>query len=106
MYHKVKIRARNYHEYMTVLKGIFHLGDRELDVLESLHRHSTNYLVTKKTRKLVEKELDIKINNYISKLKFKGALVLDEETGLYIINHLARYPKEITGVVFLFNKDE
>lgn len=105
-HHTVRVRARNYHEYMQVLKGIFHLGDRELDVLESLHRLSSNYLVTKKTRKLVEKDLGIQINNYISKLKLKGALLLDEETGLYMINHLARYSDEIDGIYFMLKKDE
>lgn len=106
MNHVVKVRARNYQEYMRLLQGLFHLGDRELDVLECLHKHSSNYLVTKKTRKLTEEELKIRINNYISKLKYKGVLIVDEETGLYIINGLARFPSELEGVHFMLDRND
>tara|TARA_R110002096_G_scaffold190765_1_gene371934 strand:+ start:196 stop:513 length:318 start_codon:yes stop_codon:yes gene_type:complete len=77
---KIKIQADSTYKYLQVFNGILELTNKELLILSKfidLKESSTN-ICSSKAKKLIAKELDIKdsntLNNYVKRLKDKGAL--------------------------------
>ena len=77
---KIKIAADSTYKYLQVFNGIFELTDKELLVLSYLvDLKKTTNLCSAKNKKLVAKKLGIEdystLNNYVKRLKDKGAII-------------------------------
>jgi len=89
---KITIKADTTLKYLQLWNGIFNLTDMELEVLAVLINTctTTNNLCNAPVKKVAAKTLKIKdyrtLNNYVKRLKDKGAIIVDEK--LYKLNSI------------------
>ena len=80
---KLKVKTDNVLQYLQVFNGIFNLTDKELEILALFVEFgSKDDLCNIDSKKSVAKTMNIEdpntLNNYVKRLKDKGAIVLTD----------------------------
>ena len=93
----ISIKADTTLKYLQIWNGIFNLTDKELEILSKLldvyntyHATNSTNLCNAVTKKVIAEDLNIEdyrtLNNYVKRLKDKGAIIKDKNN--YKINSL------------------
>jgi hypothetical protein len=95
---KIQINADTTFKYLQIFNGILELTDKELLILSKfIDLSDTSNLCSAKTKKKVAEEVGIAdpntLNNYVKRLKDKGA-ILKNKNG-YIVSQLLRKEKRV-----------
>lgn len=80
---EIKINTSNVLQYLQVFNGIFNLTDKELEILTLfVEVNTSDNLYSIENKKIVAEKLNIEdpntLNNYVKRLKDKGAIVLTD----------------------------
>ena len=80
---EIKINTSNVLQYLQVFNGIFNLTDKELEILTLfVEVNTSDNLCSIENKKIVAEKLNIEdpntLNNYVKRLKDKGAIVLTD----------------------------
>jgi len=98
MSRKIQIKAETTFKYLQIFNGILELTDKELLILSKfIDLSDTVNLCSSLSKKKVAKEIGINdphtLNNYVKRLKDKGAIVKSKNG--YIVSQLLKKDKTI-----------
>tara|TARA_R110000737_G_scaffold245467_1_gene256087 strand:+ start:579 stop:905 length:327 start_codon:yes stop_codon:yes gene_type:complete len=89
---KITIKANTTLKYLQIWNGIFNLTDMELEVISLLIDHSItledicNVAIKKKAASILKIEDYRTLNNYVKRLKDKGAINYEVKKKKYVLN--------------------
>ena len=98
MSRKIQINADTTFKYLQIFNGILELTDKELLILSKfIDLSETTNLCSAETKKKVASEVGISdpntLNNYVKRLKDKGAITKNKNG--YIVSQLLRKEKRV-----------
>jgi len=97
---KINIKADTTFKYLQVFNGILELTDKELQILSKfIDAGDVSNICSTSSKKSVAKDLGIKdyhtLNNYVKRLKDKGAIIKSKDTAGYILAPLLKISNKI-----------